>query len=181
MSDATTPTAGPLDTTTLADRLGQVEVVDVRTPAEFEDAHISGAHNVPLDELEGRLDEVRDLVAKGREVVLLCRTQNRSGQAQARLQAAGLPELPIVVGGMQAWQAEGRPVVQAVLRWDIDRQIKLVVGLLVLTSILAGLVWTPALLLGGAVGTGAVYAAVSNTCTMAVWLSKLPYNRPRTD
>ncbi|MFU8839583.1 MAG: rhodanese-like domain-containing protein [Nitriliruptoraceae bacterium] len=180
MSDISHPTTVSIDQATLAARLHEVEIIDVRTPGEFETAHIVGARSIPLDELERRVDEVRDLVLAGRPVVLLCRTQNRSGQAQARLQDAGLPTLPLVVGGMQAWQADGRPVVQDVLRWDMQRQIKLVAGTLVLLSIAASLVWQPAILLATGIGTGLVYAAVSDTCTMAVWLSKLPYNRPRT-
>lgn len=180
MSDAAPTTAVPLDPGTLVDRLDEVEVVDVRTPGEFEAAHVAGARNMPLDHLDRRVDEVRDLVTSGHEVVLICRTQNRSRQAQARLHAAGLPALPVVVGGMQAWQAEGRPVVQDVLRWDLERQIRLVAGLLVLTSILASLVWPPARFLAGAVGAGLVIAAVTNTCAMGLLLAKLPYNRPRT-
>lgn len=180
MPDAASPTAVPLDTATLADRLADVEVVDVRTPGEFDASHIVGAHSVPLDQLERRVDEVRDLVNAGGEVVLICRTQNRSRDAQARLQAAGLPALPVVVGGMQAWQADGRPVVEGVLRWDLERQVRLVAGLLVLTSILASLVWPSARFVAGAIGAGLVFAAVTNTCGMALLLAKLPYNRPRT-
>jgi len=179
MSNAAPQTAVPLDPGTLASRLDEVEVVDVRTPGEFEVAHIAGAHNLPLDQLERRVDEVRDLVTSGREVVLICRTDNRSRQAQARLQATGLPALPVVVGGMQTWQAEARPVVQERLRWDLERQVRLVAGLLVLTSILASLVWPSARFVAGAVGAGLVIAAVTNTCTMALLLAQLPHNRPR--
>jgi rhodanese-related sulfurtransferase len=180
MSRAAQRTAVPLDPATLAERLHEVEVVDVRTPGEFEAAHLTGAHSVPLDQLEGRVDEVRDLVRSGREVVLLCRTDNRSRQAQARLEAAGLPPLPIVLGGMQAWQAQGLPVVQERLRWDLERQVRLVAGLLVLTSILASLVWPPARFVAGAIGAGLVIAALTNTCTMGLLLARLPYNQPRT-
>jgi rhodanese-related sulfurtransferase len=180
MSSAARRTAVPLDPATLAERLHELEVVDVRTPGEFEAAHLAGAHNVPLDRLERRIDEIRDLVGSGREVVLLCRTDNRSRQAQARLEAAGLPPLPVVVGGMQAWQAQGRPVVQEHLRWDLERQVRLVAGLLVLSSILASLVWPSARFLAGAIGAGLVIAALTNTCTMGLLLARLPYNRPNT-
>lgn len=179
MSDAAPTTAVPLDPATLATRIHQVEVVDVRSPGEFEAVHLVGARNVPLDQLERHADELRDLVGSGREVVLLCRTQNRSRQAQARLQAVGLPALPVVTGGMQAWEAQGLPVVQDVLRWDLERQIRLVAGSLVLLSILASLAWPPARFLAGAVGAGLVIAAVTNTCAMGMLLSRLPYNRPR--
>ncbi len=179
MPDVTLTTAVPIDAATLATRLHEIEVIDVRSPSEFETVHLVGARNLPLDELEGRIDEVRDIVADGREVVLLCRTQNRSRQAQSRLSTLGLPALPVVVGGMQAWQAEGLPVVQDVLRWDLERQIRLVVGLLVVTSILASAVWPPARFLAGGIGAGLVIAAVTNTCAMGMLLSRLPYNRPR--
>ena len=75
-------------------------LLDVRTPAEFETAHIPGSHNVPLEtlrehraELLGHLDE---------QVVLVCRSGRRAGQAEGALAEAGLPNLRVLHGGMLA-------------------------------------------------------------------------------
>lgn len=51
-------------------------------------------------------------------------------------------------------------------------------GTLVLTGFLAGLAWTPAHWLSGAIGAGLVFSGATNTCGMAAALAKLPHNRP---
>jgi len=163
----------------LRGRVDEVEIIDVRTPGEFESVHMPTARNIPLDELRGRLDEVRALVDAGSEVVLSCRTENRARQAQQLLTAAGVPSLPIVEGGIVAWEADGAPVVRGVARWDMERQVRFTAGVLVLVSILVSLVIPEARFVAGFIGAGLVFSAVTNTCTMALGLAKLPYNRPR--
>lgn len=172
-------TAYCLDATDLRGRLDDVAIVDVRTPGEFEAVHVPQARNRPLDDLDGHVDELRSLVDESREVVLVCRAGARAHQAQEKLSAAGLPELPILEGGMLAWQQAGGPVVQNVIRWDLERQVRLVVGLIVVASIALSLLFPPARLIAGAVGLGLVFAAATNTCMLGMVLARLPYNRPR--
>jgi rhodanese-related sulfurtransferase len=165
---------------TLQDRLDEVLVVDVRTPGEFESVHLPSSRNRPLDQLDAHLDELRELLGDGHEVVLTCRSGARAHQAQQQLVAAGLPELPILEGGLLAWQADDGPVVQDVFRWDLERQVRFVAGLLVALSILVSLVLPSARFVAGFVGLGLVVASLTNTCTMGMLLSRLPYNRPRS-
>ena len=180
MSDSTIASTGSFYAPrVLRGRVDEVEIIDVRTPGEFESIHIPTARNIPLDELRGRLDEVRALVDAGSEVVLSCRTENRARQAQQLLTAAGVPSLPIVEGGIVAWEADGAPVVRGVARWDMERQVRFTAGVLVLVSILVSLVIPEARFVAGFIGAGLVFSAVTNTCTMALGLAKLPYNRPR--
>lgn len=61
-------------------------LLDVRSPAEFEDGHIEGAVNVPVDELEGRLG---DLAPHDRPIVVYCLSGNRSARAAQMLSQAG--------------------------------------------------------------------------------------------
>ncbi|HXO54027.1 MAG TPA: rhodanese-like domain-containing protein, partial [Mycobacterium sp.] len=109
-------------------------VLDVRTPAEFETAHIAGAYNVPLDLLREHRDEIIEHL--DHEVVLVCRSGQRAAQAQASLRAAGLGNVHILDGGMTDWEAKGFAVDRGVQRWDLERQVRLVAGSIVLTSIL---------------------------------------------
>ncbi len=181
MSNTTTPASTVcVDPKALHDRLDDVEVIDVRTPGEFESVHVPTSKNLPLDELEHHVDQVRTAVDEGREVVLVCRSGNRAHQAQDKLVEAGLPRLPILEGGMLAWQADDGPVVQDVIRWDLERQVRLVAGGLVLLSILVSIVFPPARFVAGFIGAGLVFAAVTNTCAMGMLLTKLPYNRPKS-
>lgn len=158
----------------------QVRIVDVRTPGEFESSHIPGATNLPLDQLDQHAETIAEQVNAG-EVILVCRAGNRAHQAQERLVEAGLPELPILEGGMLAWEAAGLDVVVDVIRWDMERQVRFVAGLLVLSAILLSFVWSPAIFIAAFVGAGQIFAAATNTCAMGMLLAKLPYNRPRTD
>jgi rhodanese-related sulfurtransferase len=180
VSQTTAATTVCVDPDALHDRLDEVTVIDVRTPGEFETVHIPSAHNLPLDRLDDHLDRLRELVDGDTEVVLVCRSGNRAHQAQDALLEHGLPKLPIVEGGMLAWQAGDGPVVQDVIRWDLERQVRFVAGLIVLVAVLASIVWPPARFVAGALGAGLVFAAVTNTCALGMLLSRLPYNRPTT-
>ncbi|RZU75054.1 rhodanese-related sulfurtransferase [Micromonospora kangleipakensis] len=150
-------------------------LLDVRTPAEFETSHIPGAYNVPLDLLREHREELRNHLAE--DVVLICRSGARATQAGQALAGAGLPNLKILDGGMLAWQAASAPVKQGAPRWDLERQVRLVAGSIVLVSILAS-VFVPGLKwIAGFIGAGLTFAAVTNTCAMGMLLGKLPYNR----
>ncbi|MFI7430051.1 rhodanese-like domain-containing protein [Micromonospora sp. NPDC049836] len=150
-------------------------LLDVRTPAEFETVHIPGAYNVPLDLLKEHREELRAHLDE--DVVLICRSGARATQAGQTLAGVGLPNLKILDGGMLAWQATNAPVRQGAPRWDLERQVRLVAGSIVLLSVL-GSVLVPGLKwVAGFIGAGLTFAAVSNTCAMGMLLSKLPYNR----
>lgn len=168
-----------LSATALQAQTDDVIVIDVRTPGEFEAIHLAHAVNIPLGEIESRADDIRAYQADGKSVVLSCRTAARSHQAQERLARQGITDVAILDGGIVAWEAEGNPVVRDVIRWDLERQVRLAAGSIVALSILVSLVIPGARFVAGFVGAGLVFAAVSNTCAMANVLSRLPYNRPR--
>ncbi len=65
-------------------------VIDVRSSWEFEDGHVNGALNIPLDEIPMRVDEIKELPAP---YVLYCRSGNRSGMAAGILQQFGLSQV----------------------------------------------------------------------------------------
>jgi rhodanese-related sulfurtransferase len=185
-SGVPSPTISPTTQTLCVDpreikhRREQFTFVDVRTPGEFESTHIPSARNLPLDELDQHVDRVRTALDEGEDVVLVCRAGSRAHQAQETLAAAGLPELPILEGGMLAWEQAQGDVVVDVVRWDLERQVRFVAGLIVVASILASLVWPPARFVAAGLGAGLVFASVTNTCAMGMLLAKLPYNRPRS-
>lgn len=150
-------------------------VLDVRTPGEFETAHISGAYNVPLDLLREHRDEI--IKHLDEDVVLVCRSGQRAAQAEETLRNAGLSNVHILDGGITAWQSKGLAVNRGAARWDLERQVRLVAGSIVLSSVLGSIAVPKLKWLAGAVGGGLTFAALSNTCAMGMLLSKLPYNR----
>ncbi|WBB71206.1 rhodanese-like domain-containing protein [Micromonospora sp. WMMD1128] len=174
----TTTNPSTVDATTLRELIATghaPRMLDVRTPGEFETAHVPGAYNVPLDLLREHRDELRNHLDE--EVVLICRSGARAAQAGQTLAAAGLPHLRVLDGGMLAWQATNAPVNRGRPRWDLERQVRLVAGSIVLAAVV-GSVWLPGLKwVAGFIGAGLTVAAVSNTCAMGMLLSKLPYNR----
>ena len=150
-------------------------ILDVRTPGEYETAHIPGSYLVPLDTLQEHRDELTRHLDE--DVVLVCRSGGRASQAEEALAAAGLPNLHVLQGGMTAWQAAGGDVRQGRERWDLERQVRLVAGSLVLASGLGSVALPRLKWLATAIGGGLTFAALSNTCAMGMLLSKLPYNR----
>jgi rhodanese-related sulfurtransferase len=155
-------------------------MLDVRTPGEFGTAHIAGAYNVPLDVLREHRDEIRAHLDD--EVVLVCQSGQRAAQAEETLRKAGLGNVHVLDGGMNAWEAGGFAVNRGAQRWPLERQVRFVAGLIVAISVLAA-VWVPGFQwVAFAIGAGLAVAAATNTCLMGMMLAKLPYNRgPSTD
>jgi rhodanese-related sulfurtransferase len=150
-------------------------VVDVRTPAEFETSHISGSYNVPLDVLDQHTREVAQHLDQ--DVVLVCRSGQRSTKAQTLLRNAGLTGGRVLDKGITDWEGQGYSVDRGAQRWDLERQVRLVAGSIVLSSVVGSVAIPRLKWLAAGIGGGLTYAAISNTCAMATALSKLPYNR----
>ncbi|MCK0092760.1 rhodanese-like domain-containing protein [Rhodococcus sp. F64268] len=175
------PAASTVDSHSLREMLDSgknVRIVDVRTPGEFESVHIPGAYNVPLDLLREHRDEF--CAHLDENVVLVCRSGQRAGQAEETLREAGLFNLHILEGGMLGWESAGLPVNRGADRWDLERQVRLVAGSLVLGSVLGSVAVPKLKWLAAGIGGGLTFAALSDTCAMGMLLSKLPYNRGAT-
>jgi rhodanese-related sulfurtransferase len=80
-------------------------VLDVRQPDEWNAVHIPGATLIPLGELSSRLGEV----PRDRQVLVVCRSGNRSAQGRDILLGAGFPSVTSMAGGMNQWAAAGYP------------------------------------------------------------------------
>ena len=176
-----TVTPPTIDSHNLSERLGAAtppRILDVRTPAEFETAHIAGAYNVPLDLLREHRDEIIEHLDQ--EVVLVCRSGQRAAAAGETLRKAGLANVHILDGGITAWETAGFGVNRGAPRWDLERQVRLTAGTLVLASILASIANPKLKWLAAAIGAGLAGAALTNTCAMGMALSRLPYNRTAT-
>jgi len=152
-----------------------VALLDVRSPAEYETAHIPGAIRVGLDELRSDTATVASLLPD--HAVVICRSGARAEQACQALAADGRHDVRLLDGGVLAWERAGGQLQRGRERWDLERQVRLVAGGLVVAGVAGSLLWAPALVLAGGVGAGLALAATTNTCAMGMLLAKLPYNR----
>ncbi len=153
-------------------------VLDVRTPGEFETVHMPGAYSVPLDLLREHRDEIVAHVEQ--DVVLVCRSGQRAAQAEETLRDAGLTNVHILDGGITSWEAEGFAVNRGSQRWDLERQVRLLAGLIVAVSVLVSVLVPGVQWVAFAIGAGLAVAALTNSCAMGMLLAKLPYNRGAT-
>lgn len=146
-------------------------VVDVRLPAEYRAVHLEPSLLLPLDELPRRRAEL----PRERELVLVCRTG-----ARARLGAEALAgyRARVLEGGILAWQAAGRRVVEGTPHVSLERQVRVLAGAMACVGgVLAVTVSRWFGVLPAFIGAGLVYAGVTDRCGMAMLLGKLPYNR----
>ncbi|WP_191563831.1 AarF/UbiB family protein [Janibacter melonis] len=142
---------------------------------------------VPLSQIIREADqEVRDTLGTlylelaeqiDEDVVLVCRSGARATRAGEALSSTGLPHLHVLDGGVQAWEAAGGDLVRGDGTWDLDRQVRLVAGGIVLTGVLASTVLPAAKWVSAGIGAGLTGAALTDTCAMGMMLSRLPHNR----
>ncbi len=97
-----------VDVQTVADLLDNedVYVLDVREQWEYEEGHIPGITLLPMNEVPANLDQI----PTDKEVILTCRSGNRSGQVTDYLREQGFDNVHNMEGGILAWEAAGLPV-----------------------------------------------------------------------
>ncbi|GAA1348527.1 rhodanese-like domain-containing protein [Arthrobacter roseus] len=178
-STTTGPDVTAVDPETLTswiDAHNDLIILDVRSGAEFESMHIRSAYNVPLPLLSEHADELTERL--GQRVVLVCQSGVRAEQARTLLRRAGIETAHVLTGGVPAFAAAGGDVVRGAQRWDLERQVRLVAGTLVVTGLTGGKFLSPKFrLLAGAIGTGLTFSAATNTCAMGKALAAMPWNR----
>lgn len=83
-------------------------VLDVRSPGEFGNGHLTSARNIPEKELKTRAGEIDKW--KDKPVIVHCATGNRSQSAAEILKGLGFKEVFNLHGGINAWSQAGMPV-----------------------------------------------------------------------
>lgn len=107
---ADAPATATLDEAREALQTGRTMVVDVREPEEHAEGVAAGAKLLPLRQAAARFTSL--VPDKNQPVLLVCRTQNRSGALAKALRDAGYTQVRYVVGGMSEWQRRGLPMVK---------------------------------------------------------------------
>jgi len=98
----------------VADKIASSEdviLLDVRTPEEYEEIHLENSLLLPVDKIsQSTLNNIglgED--SKDKEIILYCRSGNRSGRAYDMMTALGYTNLTSVQGGMVHWQEDNYP------------------------------------------------------------------------
>lgn len=155
----------------------KVNIIDVRTPAEFSEAHLKGALNMPLHQLDPEL--LRREFADD-PLYLICQKGGRGLQACSRLSAAGFQNVTNVAGGTEACTAAGLSIERGRPAMSLERQVRIAAGSLVLLGVILGWLVHPAFFgVSAFVGAGLVFAGVTNTCGMGMLLARMPWNQCR--
>jgi rhodanese-related sulfurtransferase len=152
-------------------------LVDVRTVPEFNELHAPEATCVPLDRLDARTlwSSRGNLMAP---VHVICRTSNRSRLAAERFLAAGIEDVVVVEGGVEAWERAGLPLVRGRRAVSLERQVRIAAGSLVALGALLGWLVHPGFFgICGMVGTGLVFAGITDTCMLGLLIARMPWNR----
>jgi phage shock protein E len=112
LTQQTTETATPVisqeEVLELIDAEDEILILDVRTPAEFDDGRVPGAVLIPHTEVMDRIEEIIEFLDK--PVVVYCQAGGRAGRAENDLREAGFTNILHLEGDMRAWKANARPL-----------------------------------------------------------------------
>lgn len=155
---------------------GKAVIIDVREPAEIASCSIENGIAAPLSQ-SAHVDTAID---ENKALIVMCARGNRSRQA-LELITKQFPNHQVVnlEGGLQAWQRAGFDVKQSSRKvLPLDRQVQLTVGTMVFIGSLLGFFFSPwFFMLSGFFGAGLIFAGLSGTCGLALFLAKMPWNR----
>jgi rhodanese-related sulfurtransferase len=150
-------------------------LVDIREADEHRRERIAGAAHCPLS----RLAEVP--IEGGHAIIFHCASGMRTQTNAARLaEKAGGRESYLLDGGLAGWRKAGLPTARSRgAPIELQRQVMIVAGTLVLVGALLAAFVAPAFVLVPIfVGAGLLFAGVSGFCGMARLLMLAPWNRP---
>ena len=156
-----------------------IDLIDVRTPVEYKQGHILGARLHPLQNLN--VEEIRTSRpedAKG-PTYILCKAGSRARKAAIELKKAEI-NCCVVTGGTEACLDASFPSQSdaSCKVISLERQVRIASGSLILAAaILSYLVNISFVGISAFVGAGLVFAGVTDTCGMGMFLAKMPWNR----
>jgi rhodanese-related sulfurtransferase len=159
---------------------GNLNLIDVRTPAEFEGVHVPSARLLPLDTLDCAAALAEHNKARNASpIYILCHSGVRAKKAAEKFAAVGFEDCVVVEGGTQAWAEAGLPVERgerSVL--PLDRQLQICIGAMVLAGVLLAWFVNPAWIwLSGFAGCGLIFAGLTGICPMRMVIAKMPWNQ----
>jgi rhodanese-related sulfurtransferase len=154
-------------------------VLDVRTPVEFEQTHIEGSINIPLDQFNPSDFLKNNSYPKEHKVYLICQSGQRSQHAAKLFDKEGLSGGIVIEGGLAEWIKAGFKVKTGSTKViSLERQVRIAAGSLVLLGLVLAKFFHPAFIwLSAFVGAGLINAGITDWCGMGLLLARLPWNQ----
>lgn len=156
---------------------GNAVLVDTREPEEYARMRIAESRLMPLSVLASLPDD-ND---KERPAIYFCKSGRRTCAGEAALDARGHKGIYIMEGGITAWKAAGFDLIEERHPLPIMRQVHVAAGGLVVLFVLLGMLVPQLLWLAALVGAGLMFAGLTGFCGLALFLRKMPWNKPRTN
>lgn len=154
----------------------QAILIDVRQPAEHRSQNISHAKLIPLDQIcKEKLPHIGN-----KKLVIHCQAGKRSLMACQKLLNENLGvEIYNLEGGINSWCSSGCDAnVKSNNFLPLDRQVQLVIGILIVFSTLLGFfIDQNFLILTAIIGAGLIFAGLSGICMLANLIAKMPWNK----
>jgi rhodanese-related sulfurtransferase len=151
-------------------------VIDVRTPKEFQAAHVVGAESTPLDQLDP--EQFQKQYGDEKPVYILCQAGKRAITAAERLSQAGHKNVTVITGGTAAAIEAGIDIEYGEKSISIERQVRIAAGgLVVLGTLLGFFIHVGFFAVPAFVGAGLMFAGITDNCAMGMLLAKCPWNQ----
>ena len=167
----------PSELNAMVGRGESLMVVDVRSPAEYGEAHVPFAVNHPLPDLDARALRA-EIEKNGKRLVFICKSGARGRSACEKAIASGISSVFNVDGGTGAWIEAGLPVARGAKSFSVERQTRITIGLMVLLGVGLGAFVHPYFLgISAFFGAGLVYAGLSDSCMLGLLIASMPWNR----
>jgi rhodanese-related sulfurtransferase len=152
----------------------QAVIIDVREPAEFRDGHLPTAVNIPSTSYQ--VETYREF--GDRAICLVCQTGRRASSVADKLQQHGIANVFLLEQQMAVLADVGAGVYGAKTGWSIDRQFRMVLGLLLAIFLLGYFLWSAAFLVIPVIlCLGLINAAITDNCYLRMGIAMLPWNR----
>jgi len=156
----------------------KIDLIDVRTPVEFQEVHVDFARNVPLDQLDPQSLMQSRSGSPDELLYVVCRSGGRGKQACEKLAKAGYANVVNVEGGTLACVEAGLPVIRGKKVMSLERQVRITAGSIVFIGTALGWFVHPLFFIVPAfIGAGLVFAGVTDTCGMGMVLARMPWNQ----
>jgi len=159
-----------------------IPVLDVRTPAEFQEVRTLFAKLTPLESLKPKLVAEELGLPISSAIYFFCKSGTRARLASEKFEREGFESVYVVEGGVDAWDAAGYPVLRGHKVISLERQVRIAAGSLVLIGLILGFTVDIGFVgISGFVGAGLVFAGVTDTCGMGLLLARMPWNQAGAD